>query len=272
MLYYELIKRKINAFLFLFLCLQVMAWTYTEKHTPNLGILDAVPSLNEAKIAALGDEQFYFRFLALNLQNSGDSFGRFTALRSYDFKLLQKWLNLLDELDSKSNFVPSIASYYYSNTQKVEDNIYIVEYLEKHYDRDPKNKWWWLGMACNIANFKLKDKNLALRLAFKLSTTKGAHMPRWAQQMPAIIYAEMGEKQMALEIIKDIAERFDDFSQGEINFMNNFIKERLGYIRDNVGVQAKDKDVEPLYLDPRSAKRNSYYNLKKSADKADKGE
>ncbi len=263
MSYFETIKRKINAFLYLFVCLQIISWSYTEKHVPKLGILDAVPSLTEAKIAALGDEQFYFRYLALNLQNSGDTFGRFTALKNYDYKVLEKWLFLLDELDYKSNFVPSIAAYYYSNTQKTEDNRYLVNYLEKHYDRLPREKWWWLGMAVNIANFKLKDRNLALRLAFKLSTTKGAHMPRWAQQMPAIIYAEMGEKRLALEIIKDLAERYDDYSQGEINFMNNFIKERLGYLKEHVDATPKTLDVEPLYPDPKSSKQNDVYTILK---------
>ncbi len=259
MTYYELIKQRINAFLFLFVCLQVFGWTYTEKHTPSLGILDAVPTLNEARIAALGDEQFYFRYLALNLQNSGDSFGRFTALKNYDYKLLQKWMVLLDELDYKSNFVPSIASYYYSNTQKVEDNIYIVDYLEKHYDKLPKYKWWWLAMAVNIAEFKLKDSNLALRLAFKLSNTKDAHMPRWAQQMPAILYAKLGEKELALEVLSDIANRYDDYSQGEINYMNNFIKERLGFLKDHINKEPKVLDVEPLYPDPTSPKENDVY-------------
>ncbi len=263
MVYYELIKRKINGFLFLFLCLQVIGWTYTEKHTPDLGILDNVPTLNEAKIAALGDEQFYFRFLALNLQNSGDSFGRFTALKNYDYKLLQKWLYLLDELDHKSNFVPSIASYYYSNTQNAKDNIYIVEYLEKHYDKDPKYKWWWLAMAVNIAEFKLKDSNLALRLAFKLSNTKNSHMPRWAQQMPAILYAKLGEKELAFEVLNDIASRYDDYSQGEINFMNNFIKERLGYLKEHINKEAKVLDVEPLYPDPKSPKENEVYTIQR---------
>jgi len=257
MSYYELIKKRINVFLYLFVCLQFIVWTATEKHTPDIGILDDVPTHNQASIAALGDEQFYFRYLALNLQNSGDSFGRFTALKNYDYAKLGKWLHLLDEMDYKSNFVPSIAAYYYSNTQTPADNIHIVNYLESHYDRMPKEKWWWMAMAASIANFKLQDKQLALRLAFKLSNTPNADMPRWAQQMPAVIYAELGEKELAFEIINDLANRYDDYSQGEINYMNNFVKERLGYFDKHVDVEAKiDDGIPDLYPNPKTNERN----------------
>lgn len=241
-------RRYIKIGIFLFLFIQIFCWFFTFRFTPFLGILDEVPTVNEAKIAALGDEQFYFRYQALNLQNSGDSFGRFTALKNYDYKVLKKWMKLLDDLDSISNFVPSIAAYYYSNTQNVKDNIYIVDYLESNYDHNPKAKWWWLGMAVNIADFKLKDDNLALRLAFKLANTPNKNMPRWAQEMPAIIYAKMGEKRLAFEIIKDIAQRQNNYNQGEINFMQNFIKERLGYSHESIGVEATvPSDIKPMY-------------------------
>lgn len=199
-----------------------------ENVLPKLGIVPNVPSVKTVKLLSFGDEQFYFRILALQIQNSGDSFGRFTALKEYDFEALSRWFLLLDDLDSRSNFIPSLAAYYYSNTQKVEDNTYIVDYLESHYDKDPINKWWWLGQAALISSYKLKDKNRALRLAFKLSNSP-AKLPRWAQQMPAIIYAEMGEKELAFKIMNDLYNRFDDYTEQDLNYMNDFIQDRLGY-------------------------------------------
>lgn len=242
------LKEKINFFLVLLLIFQVTSWYFTRKELPVLGILDEkVPSLNEAKAQAFGDEQFYFRYQAMNLQNSGDSFGRFTALKDYDYKVLLKWLKLLDDLDSRSNFLPAIASYYYSNTQRVEDNRYIVDYLEYTYDKRPADKWWWLGMAANIANFKLKDYDLSLRLAFKLSNTPG-EIPRWAQQMPAIIYAQTGQNELALKIIEDLANRYDNYKQSDLNFMNYFVKERLGYLKKEIKPNYEvEQDVEPMY-------------------------
>ncbi len=220
--------------------IQVYFWSNTNKITPALGIVPKVPTLLETKISALGDEQFYFRFLALYIQNSGDTFGRFTALKNYDYDALSKWFMLLDGLDYKSNFVPAIASYYYSNTQKVEDNRYIVDYLEANYDRDPAQKWWWLAQSVIIANNKLKDKPLALKLSYKLSSTPVDGLPSWVKQMPAFILEQMGEFDQALMIIKDLIEKQDQYTEGEINFMNYYIKERLGFLNEELLKKQKD--------------------------------
>ncbi|KIE05907.1 Uncharacterized protein NF27_CG00870 [Candidatus Jidaibacter acanthamoeba] len=225
----------IGILIVILLGVQVGFWAKTHKITPLLGIVPKVPSICDAKISALGDEQFYFRFLALYIQNAGDTFGRFTALKDYDYKALSEWFMLLDKLDSKSNFVPAIASYYYSNTQRVEDNRYIVDYLESNYDYNPTEKWWWLSQAVIISNNKLKDKPLALRLAYKLSSTPNDKMPSWAQQMPAFILEQMGEFEQALIIIKDLAEKHDNYSEGEMNFMNYFIRDRLGFLNERIG-------------------------------------
>lgn len=224
----------IGILIVIFLSIQIGFWYKTHKIMPLLGVVPQVPSLTEAKVASLGDEQFYFRFLALYIQNSGDTFGRFTALKNYDYDALTRWFKLLDNLDNKSNFVPAIASYYYSNTQKVEDNKYIVDYLESNYDYNPAQKWWWLSQAVIIANNRLKDKNLALRLAYKLSSSPAENMPSWAQQMPAFILEQMGEFEQALVIIKDLAEKHDNYTDGEINFMNYFIKNRLGFLNEEI--------------------------------------
>lgn len=227
-------RHRINVVLVFTLLFQILIWSYLSKYQPKVGIFSEPPTMQAAKLNALGDEQLYFRYLALDLQNSGDSFGRYTPFREYDYSILKKWMFLLDDLDPKSNFLPSIASYYYSNTQNVSDLHYIVDYLEYTYNKDPKNKWWWLGQATILAAHKLKDKNLAIRLAMKLSSTPLYNLPRWAQQMPAIIMANFGERELALAMIKDLAQRYNDYSQAEINYMNYFVRKRLGYEKERI--------------------------------------
>lgn len=229
----ELTKKYINILLFIFVIAQPLMWLKTNSHLPNLAIISDLPNKKLINVYSLGDQQMYFRYLSLDLQNSGDSFGRFTALKNYDYALLEQWLFLINGLDTKSKYLPSIAAYYYSNTQNIPDNIHVVNFLDAYYDQDPAENWWWLAQATIIATHKLKDKELAIRLAQKLSATN-AKMPRWAQQMHAIILAEHGEKKLALTIIKDLAERHDDYTQSEINFMNYFIKDRLGYLKDGI--------------------------------------
>ena len=210
------------------LLLQFIFWQYSKEIKPDLIIVPNVPNDKTVNILALGDRQFYFRNLAFKIQNAGDSWGRFTALKEYNYAKLQKWFYLLDTLDSTSNFVPSIASYYFSQTQKKSDTIYIVQYLKDHAAKDPRKKWWWLTQAVYIANHLLQDKKLALEIAYELNKVPNdVNMPLWARQMPAFIHEQLGEKEASKQIIIDILENFDNFTVGELNFMEYFIKDRI---------------------------------------------
>lgn len=241
------LKIQLAVVLMLLLVLQVSVTIYNRKFVPALEILPKPESISSARLSALGDDEFYFRYLALSLQNFGNSFGRFTKLMYYNYADLYDWFMLLDQFDSKSNFVPSIASYLFSNSQNAEDNEHIVEYLEKHYDKDPENKWWWLSQAVILSLDKLKDYNLALRLSFKLSNTPSKNLPRWAQQMPAIVYLQMDKKELAYEVMTRLAREYNNYSQGELNYMNYFIKEMLGYKDKMITKKPKYNDVAPLY-------------------------
>ena len=214
--------------LILVLLIQIVFWSKTSHIKPDMIIVPEPPKTVVAKLLSLGDTQFYFRYLTFRLQTAGDSWGRFTALKDYNYKKLADWFYLLDEFDAKSNFVPSIASYYYSQTQNPQDTIYIVEYLEQHALRDIRKKWWWLAQAVYIANHKLEDKRLALRLAYELKNAPlDIAMPLWARQMPAFIHEKLGEYAAAKEIIADILQNNEQFTEGELNFMEHFLSERL---------------------------------------------
>lgn len=219
----------IEKIIILFFAWQIILWSYTNDLKPVMEIIPNPPGYTEIEALSLGDEQLYFRTKAIELQSFGDGFGRFSALKDYDYSILVNWFYLLDHLDNKSNFAPSIASYYYSQTQKTSDLIYIIEYLEKNYDLDPEKKWWWLAQSVYIANHKYGDKRLALRLAEKLAKTPGS-IPIWAKEMPAFIHEQLGEKQEALIIIRNLLENKEALSKEEINFMDYFINERLNRI------------------------------------------
>jgi hypothetical protein len=113
-------------------CAQCVFWTQTRDIKPEMDIVPNVPGREEIHALTFGDDEFYFRMLTLMIQNSGDTYGRFTALRYYDFNKLYHWFNLLDELDSRSNMVPAMAANYFSQTQNTADIRYIVDYLYTH--------------------------------------------------------------------------------------------------------------------------------------------
>jgi hypothetical protein len=220
--------KSVTYLLLFFLALQLMFWSKTNHIKPDMVIVSNPPRQQTVDALSLGDKQFYFRTLAFHMQNMGDTWGRFTPLKDYDYAKLERWFFLLDSLDNKSNFVASIASYYYSQSQNPADTIHVINYLREHYKSDPVTKWWWLSQAVYIANHRLKDKELALELAYELANLPPeVKMPLWGRQMPAFIHEQLGENKAAQKIIVDILANYENLEEGELNFMENFITERM---------------------------------------------
>lgn len=208
----------------LFLLLQLGFWWQTRDIKPEIGIVPDVPGKEAMHALAFGDDQFYFRVLSFMIQNSGDTYGRFTSLRYYDFNKLYHWFNLLDEFDRESNMIPSLATYYFSQTQNTEDVRYVVDYLYAHSTRDIQRKWWWLLQSIYLAQHKLKDMDLALKVAKPL-VSEG--VPVFAQQMAAVVHEKRGEMQDALNIMETIQQNAKDIPDADLKYMRYFIDERL---------------------------------------------
>lgn len=242
-----IIRYQSDKLLVLFLLIQAIFWyglpieglktpllKGTKNIYPEMVITPNVPNELAVKALSFGDKQFYFRTLAFEIQNAGDTYGRFTPLKDYDYEKLKQWFLLLDTLDYRSNFTPALASYIFSQTQHTPDVKYIVEYLDHHASQDLQNKWWWMSQAVYLARHKLENKEWALELAYKLASSPNKDMPIWARQMPAFLHEDLGEKQAALAIIQALAQDFDNLKPGEVNFMNYFIQERLGMLKESV--------------------------------------
>lgn len=206
---------------------QIVFWSQTRSIWPNMSIVPDVPGREVVKALSLGDEQFYFRVLALQIQNAGDTFGRFTPLKDYDYNKLSKWFHLLDMLDNRSDYIPSLATYYYSQTQNTPDVRYIVDYLSTHAEGQVEQKWWWLIQAIYLANHKLNDKELALKVGAPLINARG--IPLWARHFPAFIYEQQGEMEQALYVMEHVLKNYEEekLSREDFNFMKYFIEERL---------------------------------------------
>lgn len=228
--------------------LQIGFWHETRSMKPNLGIVPEVPGKVALGALTFGDSQFYFRVLAFRLQNAGDTFGRFTALRYYDFNRLYHWFTLLDTLDRRSNMIPSMATYYFSQTQNVTDVRYVVNYLYEHATRDVEHKWWWLLQSIYLSMHRLNDMDLALKVATPMVNPK---VPAFAQQMAAVVHEKRGEMDDALTIMETIQNNAEHISESDLKFMAHFVKERLkrldairqGRIRDVTDTPASGKSA-----------------------------
>lgn len=238
----------LQLFLLAFVC-QIFFWVKTESIKPNFEIVPPAPSKHVIAAVSLGDKDFLFYALATRLQNSGDVFAGFAALKLYNYKNLYDWMKRLDELNTKSHLIASLASYYYSQTQNKPDTRYIVDYLDEHVATNPPRKWWWLVQAMYIAKDTLKDKPRALELANKLSKIENDEMPLWARQMPAFISKEFGDGCSAFLIIKNL---IDEGSSGkrqikksDMDFMYHFINERLRKLKKSGFNPSSCKSVKP---------------------------
>jgi hypothetical protein len=203
---------------------QVVFWSQTRHIKPELEIVPAVPTKAALDAMSFGDNAFYFRVLALKLQNTGDSYGRFTPLKEYDYPKLALWFGLLDGLDRRSNMVPFMASHYFSQTQNTPDVRYMVDYLYTHALPDIEHKWWWLLQAMYLSMHRLNDMDLALKVATPLVNDK---VPVWAQQMAAVVHEKRGEMDDALRIMETIQRHSRDIPEADLRYMEYFVRERL---------------------------------------------
>ena len=214
----------IHISLLLILLSQITFCFYLRSVRPTLLIIPPAPNMHIVNVLSMGEHNLYFRILAFYLQNTGDNFGRITPLKDYNYQYLYDWITLLDKLDHKSHLIPSIAAYYYSNTQHTPDIKYIIKYLEQHYDNDPENKWWWMYQAVSLAAFKLEDKNWALKLSYKLANTPQKNAPIWVRQMPAFMHKGLQEHEQAAIIMSNIIRNADNIPDKELDFMSKFIE------------------------------------------------
>ncbi len=235
-LFYHLYSHKIFFWFFVltFVC-QIFFWKKTESLKPSFDIVPPAPNQYLVSALSLGDKEFLFRVLATRLQNSGDVFAGFLALKDYDYSRVYQWMTTLDTLNAKSNFVPAIAAYYYSQTQKEKDTRYIVDYLEEHSEKNIDANWWWLFQATYIAKKNMGDMNRALEIAYKLSENNAPSAPFWTKQLPAFLYEEIGDACMAFTVIESLIKESESgvrqVTAEELNFMRHFINDRLAKLK-----------------------------------------
>ena len=209
--------------------MQIALAVHIKPVRPDLGYVPTPPSASFLRGIAMGDEQFLFRAVGLIIQNSGDTFGRFSALKLYNYQDLAVWLGLQDMLDPRSNYMPSMAAYYFSQTQNTEDVRYLVDFLYDHARQDVVHKWWWLMQAIYLAHHKLKDPDLALKVALPL---QHKDLPVMAQQLLAIVYEKRGELDQAFDIITEIQKHTEHISEKDLRYMEYFAEERLQRLED----------------------------------------
>lgn len=221
-------RRNLWAVFTVFLLLNICFWFQTKDLRARWLNVPPVPKAAGVKIFGLGDAKLSYRVIGVMLQNMGDTGGRTTALRDYDYEALARWFYLADKLDPVSNFVPVLAAYYYGSGDPGKKVAPLVDYLEYVGNRPEGEKWRWLAHAVYLARFQMNDTEKAYELATKLANIKNDQMPMWARQMPAFILNAKGDKEAAYDIMIEILKtKGDKLHPNEVNAMRDYICTRL---------------------------------------------
>ncbi len=214
---------------------QIIFWKIIDQVKIKYDIVPPAPSKYFMQGASFGDHEFLFRSLTLRFQNSGDVFAGFVSLKNYNYQRIYDWMTALDTLNSDSRVVPSLASYYYAQSQNLAHLEYILKYLDEHSSKNIDKNWWWLFQATFIAKRDLKDLDKALYFANKLAQNNNIEAPLWTKQMPAFISEKKGDSCMAFKVIKKLIDESESgqrkISAEEMNFMRYFINQRINKLK-----------------------------------------
>ena len=220
---------RIKAVLGLVLGLNVLFWCGSRDVYERWSGVPPVPSRNGAVMMTLGDPEFSYRSLALTLQNLGDLGVDVTPLKDYDYNALGKWFFLLNDLDPVSDHVPFIAAYYFGATHEPKKLPFVVDYLSAVGQVPIGEKWRWLAQAVYLAQHRMYDFDLALKLAYIMAKMPNSDaMPQWARQMPALVLEKKGDKEAARELMENMLLTQKNLSPEEINQSKAFLIERMG--------------------------------------------
>lgn len=243
----------VNRYLYIFIVLmlvQIFFWYKYSSIQAELDVVTTPPNEKTMRAFTFGDNEFYFRLKSFQVQNMGDTFGRFTSLKKYDYKKLYGWFVELEKLNYMSNYLPSLIAYYFSQTPIKEDKMYVVKFLEQHALKNPEKKWWWLYQASYIANYEIKNRDLAIKLATKLRNVAPDTAPLWTKQTAGIFLAQKGDSCEAIRVISEVMNERErnnvkslDEKEEELNYMKFFLERELNKLNEN-----KNFNVEKCFF------------------------
>ena len=98
------------------LVVQIVFWSKYVSIKAELEVVSTPPNEKTMEAFSFGDKEYYFRLKSFQVQNMGDTFGRFTSLKKYDYKKLYAWFIELEKLNYNSNYLLSLMDYYFSLT------------------------------------------------------------------------------------------------------------------------------------------------------------
>jgi hypothetical protein len=190
---------------------------------PELAVIDPPPTAAAAQALSFGDSQFLYRYWALDLQNDGDTGGRATPMRDYDYDNVLGWLKSLQALDPRAQHHVFLATRYFSQTPHSADIRRLVDFIVDDVARAPARKWYWLTQAEEMAEYKLKDLPYALAIAETAAGYDFPEMPSWIWLFPAVLLQKEGRPADASAVIDRVRrEKHNRLEPETLHWMKDF--------------------------------------------------
>jgi len=206
----------------------VFAWENRGRR-PDMVVLEAPPGMTARTLLSFGDPQFLYRVWSAHLQNAGDTGGRATAMRDYDYDHVIGWLRTLQALDRDAQQHPFLAAHYFSQTPNLADVRRLTEFILSDVALSPARKWYWLTYALSLARAKLKDLPFALEISRQLASYDFPDMNGYNYMFPAIYLERMGRFEEArAEIDKVLRTRRHRLSKEHFLWVDEFTQGLAG--------------------------------------------
>jgi len=182
-------RKGVLAVLLLALLAQVGLRLATDSWKPRLEMVPTAPSKIELAALSFGDREAGYRLLLQQLQDFGDTGGRFSSLRGYDYGRVVDWLRAVYRMDGRSDGVLAVAASVYGQSPDPAQVRQIALFLEEACRYHEERMWRWLVEAAYLAKYRAHDQELARAIAQELAVLKNPELPDWVHRMPELVEA-----------------------------------------------------------------------------------
>ncbi len=167
-------------------------------------------------------EKLWSYLLMFKVQLHDNQRGRHENYNNLNYKTLSHWLLTLSELNQQSDYPAFLATRVYSQVNDPDKIKTIISVIDQLFEKNPSLHWRRMTEACLLAKHKLKDLDLALKLASKVSALPDSvKMPYWARDMKLILLDELNELESAQIIISSMLQSGSITDNDEKRFLQS---------------------------------------------------
>jgi hypothetical protein len=169
---------------------------------------------------SLGSDRLLSYLLLLGVQMHDNQKGQHINYVHLDYSRLQHWLLTTYELNPLSDYPGFLASRVYGQIGDHEKLRRMISVIQELFDRDPRQHWRRMTEASLLAKHQLKDLELALQIARKISALPASiNMPYWARDMELVLLDELNQHESAQLLISSMLQSGEITDPDEIRFL-----------------------------------------------------